>query len=73
MLCGVEGRFTSRLRYIKDIIGLAPGAEDYAALSLMVTSKGAYFLADTHVRWNPSARELADMAILAMAMCGASA
>ena len=31
----------------------------------MVTSKGAYFLADTHVRWNPSARELADMAILA--------
>ncbi len=65
MLCGVEGRFTSRLRYIKDIIGLAPGAEDYAALSLMVTSKGAYFLADTHVRWNPSARELADMAILA--------
>ncbi len=65
MLCGVEGRFTSRLRYIKDIIGLAPGAEDFAALSLMVTSKGAYFLADTHVRWNPSAREIADMAILA--------
>ncbi len=65
MLCGVEGRFTSRLRYIKDIIGLAPGTEDFAALSLMVTSKGAYFLADTHVRWNPSAREIADMAILA--------
>ncbi len=65
MLCGVEGRFTSRLRYIKDIIGLASGAEDFAALSLMVTSKGAYFLADTHVRWNPSAREIADMAILA--------
>jgi malate dehydrogenase (oxaloacetate-decarboxylating)(NADP+) len=65
MLCGVEGRFTSRLRYIKDIIGLAPGVEDFAALSLMITSKGAYFLADTHVRWNPTAREIADMAILA--------
>jgi malate dehydrogenase (oxaloacetate-decarboxylating)(NADP+) len=65
MLCGVEGRFTSRLRYIKDIIGLAPGAEDFAALSLMITSKGAYFLADTHVRWSPSAREIADMAVMA--------
>ncbi len=65
MLCGVEGRFTSRLRYIKDIIGLAPGVEDFAALSLMITSKGAYFLADTHVRWNPTAREIADMAIMA--------
>jgi malate dehydrogenase (oxaloacetate-decarboxylating)(NADP+) len=65
MLCGVEGRFTSRLRYIKDIIGFAPGVEDFAAMSLMITSKGAYFLADTHVRWNPSAREIADMAIMA--------
>ncbi|MFM9974704.1 MAG: NADP-dependent malic enzyme [Beijerinckiaceae bacterium] len=65
MLCGVEGRFSSRLRYIKDIIGLAPGVEDFAALTLMITSKGAYFLADTHVRWNPSAREIADMAIMA--------
>jgi malate dehydrogenase (oxaloacetate-decarboxylating)(NADP+) len=65
MLCGVEGRFTSRLRYIKDIIGLSPGVEDFAALSLMITSKGAYFLADTHVRWNPTSREIADMAIMA--------
>jgi malate dehydrogenase (oxaloacetate-decarboxylating)(NADP+) len=65
MLCGVEGRFSSRLRYIKDIIGLAPNVEDFAALSLMITNKGAYFLADTHVRWNPSAREIADMAIMA--------
>jgi malate dehydrogenase (oxaloacetate-decarboxylating)(NADP+) len=65
MLCGVEGRFTSRLRYIKDIIGMAPGVEDFAALSLVITAKGAYFLADTHVRWNPSSREIADMAVMA--------
>ncbi len=67
MICGVEGRFSSRLRYIKDIIGLAPGVDDFAALSLMLTSKGAFFLADTHVRWNPAAREIADMAIMAEA------
>jgi malate dehydrogenase (oxaloacetate-decarboxylating)(NADP+) len=63
MLCGLEGRFHSRLKHIKDIIGLAPGARDFAAMSLMITSKGAYFLADTHVRPDPDAEEIADMAI----------
>ncbi len=39
------------------------GCRDFAALSLIVTSKGAYFLADTHVRPDPSAEEIADVAI----------
>ncbi len=64
MICGLEGRFRSRLRYIKDIIGLAPAMQDFAAMSLMITSRGAFFVADTHVRDNPSAAEIADMTIL---------
>ncbi len=64
MICGLEGRFPSRLRYIKDIVGLAPGVQDFSALSLLITSRGALFIADTHVRQNPSAAEIADMAIL---------
>jgi malate dehydrogenase (oxaloacetate-decarboxylating)(NADP+) len=63
LICGLEGRFQSRLKNIRDIIGLAPGAKEMAALSLVITSKGAYFLADTHVRPDPSADEIADMAI----------
>ncbi|SFU31246.1 malate dehydrogenase (oxaloacetate-decarboxylating)(NADP+) [Methylobacterium sp. 174MFSha1.1] len=63
LICGLEGRFESKLRVIRDIIGLAPGARDFAALSLIVTSKGAYFIADTHVRPDPSAEEIADVAI----------
>jgi malate dehydrogenase (oxaloacetate-decarboxylating)(NADP+) len=65
MLCGVEGRFMSHLRHLREIIGLQPGAIDYAALVLMVTSKGAFFLADTQVRPNPNAEELADLAACA--------
>jgi len=65
MLCGVEGRFMSHLRHVREVIGLQPGAVDYAALVLMVTSKGAFFLADTQVRANPSAEELADLAACA--------
>jgi len=63
LICGLEGRFASRLRYIRDIIGLTPGVREMAALSLIITPKGAYFLADTHVRVDPSAEEIADMAV----------
>ena len=30
-------------------------------MSLVITPKGAYFLADTHVRPDPSAEEIADV------------
>ena len=63
LICGLEGRFQSRLQHIRDIIGLAPGSREMAALSLVITSKGAYFLADTHVRPDPSAEEIADMTL----------
>jgi malate dehydrogenase (oxaloacetate-decarboxylating)(NADP+) len=63
LICGLEGRFQSRLKNIKDIIGLAPGTREMAALSLVITSKGAYFLADTHVQFDPNAQAIADMTI----------
>jgi malate dehydrogenase (oxaloacetate-decarboxylating)(NADP+) len=63
LICGLEGRFQSNLRHISNIIGLAPGARQMAAMSLLITSKGAHFLADTHVTAEPSAEEIADMAL----------
>ncbi len=63
LLCGLEGRFESRLKHIRDIVGLAPGHKDFAALSLVIAASGVYFLADTHVRYDPSAEEIADMAV----------
>jgi malate dehydrogenase (oxaloacetate-decarboxylating)(NADP+) len=65
MICGVEGGYMSHLRHVREIIGFRPGLSDFAALSLMITSKGAYFITDTQVRPNPSAEELAEMAALA--------
>jgi malate dehydrogenase (oxaloacetate-decarboxylating)(NADP+) len=65
MICGVEGRYMSHLRHVREIIGFLPGVSDFAALSLMITSKGAHFIADTQVRPNPSAEELAEIAALA--------
>jgi malate dehydrogenase (oxaloacetate-decarboxylating)(NADP+) len=65
MICGVEGRYMSHLRHVRDIIGHLPEVSDFAALALMITSKGAYFVADTEVRSNPSADELCEVAALA--------
>jgi malate dehydrogenase (oxaloacetate-decarboxylating)(NADP+) len=64
MICGLEGRFRSKLRYIRDIVGLAPGAHDLAAMHLLITSKGAFFLADTQVQTDPSAEAVAETTIL---------
>ncbi|MHB8886501.1 MAG: NADP-dependent malic enzyme [Methylovirgula sp.] len=68
MLCGLEGRFASRLGHIRDVLGLAEGVRDFAAMSLMITSKGSFFfLADTYVRPEPTAEEVAEIAVMCAA------
>jgi len=62
MICGVDGRYMSHLRRVREIIGVCPEVTDFSALALVITSKGPYFIADTHVRLNPTAAELAELA-----------
>jgi malate dehydrogenase (oxaloacetate-decarboxylating)(NADP+) len=63
MICGVEGRYHKHLQAISDIIGLAPDACDFSALSLLILPSGSYFLADTFVTPNPSVSELVEMTL----------
>lgn len=65
MICGVEGRYAQHLRWIRDIIGHADGADDCSALSLLILPRGAYFIADTYVTYEPTAGEIANMVRLA--------
>jgi malate dehydrogenase (oxaloacetate-decarboxylating)(NADP+) len=65
MICGLEGRFQSRLRILRDVIGLEPGVKELAAMSLMITSKGAFFLADTHVHEDPDPVQIVEIAMRA--------
>ncbi|MBA4789643.1 MAG: NADP-dependent malic enzyme [Rhizobiales bacterium] len=67
LLCGIEGRFSRHLRHVRDIIGLAPGVRELAALSLLITPKGNFFLCDTQVQTEPTPADLAEMTILAAA------
>jgi malate dehydrogenase (oxaloacetate-decarboxylating)(NADP+) len=67
MICGVEGRYMGHLNHIRHIIGLAPGAGIFAALTTVITAKGVYFLADTHINPDPDPAEIAEMALQAAA------
>jgi len=60
LLCGLDGRFDRHLRDIGQIIGLTPGASGLSTLSLLIFNEGSYFLADTAVRQNPTAEEIAE-------------
>jgi malate dehydrogenase (oxaloacetate-decarboxylating)(NADP+) len=66
-ICGVEGGYMGHLQHVRDIIGFSPGVHQFAALSLVITSKGQFFLADTQVRVDPTAEEIAETAVLAAA------
>jgi len=67
MICGVEGRYSRHLEYVRNVIGLAPGVHDVSALSLLILSSGTYFLADTYVMPDPTADEVVEMTVQAAA------
>ncbi|WP_454915476.1 NADP-dependent malic enzyme [Xanthobacter sediminis] len=67
MLCGIEGRFTRHFRQVRDIIGRAPGVKELAALSLLITPRGNFFICDTQIQTEPTAPDLAEMTVLAAA------
>ncbi|MBB4064591.1 NADP-dependent malic enzyme [Gellertiella hungarica] len=67
LICGLEGRYEKHLRDVRQIIGKREGVLDFAGLSLLVSQRGATFMTDTYVTFQPSAQEIASMTVLAAA------
>jgi malate dehydrogenase (oxaloacetate-decarboxylating)(NADP+) len=67
LLCGTVGRFDSHLEHVRDVIGLAPGAQGFAAMNALMLEKYTLFITDTYVNDDPSAEELAAITQLAAA------
>ncbi|WP_281302014.1 MULTISPECIES: NADP-dependent malic enzyme [unclassified Iodidimonas] len=65
MVCGSVGRFDSHLHHILDIVGLSDGVKAASALSVLMLSKGTFFLCDTFITNDPSAEEIAEVTMLA--------
>ncbi|MEO5659906.1 MAG: phosphate acyltransferase, partial [Polaromonas sp.] len=65
MLCGLQGRFDGHLEHIKDIIGLKQDAPGFATLNVLMLQKHTLFISDTFVNEDPSAEQLASIALMA--------
>jgi malate dehydrogenase (oxaloacetate-decarboxylating)(NADP+) len=65
MLCGTVGSFEGHLAHVRDVIGLAPGCNVLATMNALMLEKYTLFITDTYVNDNPSAEELAAIALLA--------
>ena len=60
MLCGVVGRYHSKLKHIVETMGLMPGISAPSAMTAVVNDKGTFFFLDTHVQTDPTAEQLAE-------------
>lgn len=65
LICGLEGRYIKHVRDIKSVIGLADGANDVSALSMLIMPRGVFFLSDTYVNIDPTAEEIVATALQA--------
>ena len=66
MICGVIGRYDLHLEQVREVIGLRPGAHGLAALNALILENHSLFIADTFVNEEPTAEQLADIAVLAV-------
>lgn len=64
MICGRVGRFAKHLGHVERIVGRGEGVVDLSTMTAMILPKGTFFICDTHVTPNPTAEEIAEMAIL---------
>jgi len=64
MISGLTRKYGQPIKTALEVIGVAPGVSKVAGLYMMVTKKGPYFFADTTMNTDPTAEELADIAVL---------
>lgn len=65
LICGLQGSFIKHARDIRSIIGLADDSAQLSALSMLIMSKGVFFLADTYMNIDPTAEEIVQIALQA--------
>ncbi|WP_293998515.1 NADP-dependent malic enzyme [Sphaerotilus sp.] len=65
MLCGLHGRYDSHFEYVKNVIGQRAGAKVFATMNALMLEEHNLFITDTFINEQPSAEELADIALMA--------
>jgi malate dehydrogenase (oxaloacetate-decarboxylating)(NADP+) len=65
MLCGTISRPQHHLHYISEVTGLRPGASVFAAMNILRLPNRTLFVCDTHVNFDPTAEQVAEITMLA--------
>ena len=65
LLCGMTGQYSHQLGVISQVIGKRQGVHTLAAMNYLMLPGRSLFICDTHINENPSAEEVAEMAMMA--------
>ena len=65
LICGTWGNTALHLEYINQVVGKAPKANCYAGMNALMLPGRQVFLVDTHVNYDPTAEELAEITLMA--------
>ncbi|MDR2683864.1 MAG: NADP-dependent malic enzyme [Prevotellaceae bacterium] len=64
LITGVYTKYSDTIQAAQEVIGMRAGVETIAAMNILSTKKGSFFVADTHFSRNPNEAKLADIARL---------
>ena len=65
LICGTWGGTGLHLEYVDQVIGKRPGVTTFAAMNGLMLPGRQVFLVDTHINYDPSAEQLAEITMLA--------
>ncbi len=65
LICGTWGTTLTHLPYIDQVIGKRAGVQTYACMNGLLLPDRQLFLVDTHVNYDPSAQQLAEITTMA--------
>ncbi len=65
LICGTWGTTSHHLDYLDQVIGKRPGVCTYACMNGLMLPDRQVFLVDTHVNYDPTAEQLAEITTLA--------
>jgi malate dehydrogenase (oxaloacetate-decarboxylating)(NADP+) len=65
LICGTWGNTALHLHYIDQVIGKRPGVKTYAAMTGLILPGRTVNLLDTHINYDPTAEQLAEITIMA--------
>jgi malate dehydrogenase (oxaloacetate-decarboxylating)(NADP+) len=65
MICGTFGTHSLHLHYVNQVLGLRAGCNTYGAMNGLMLTNRQVFLVDTHVNYDPTAEQVAEITLMA--------